>query len=453
MDAESPASGSATATLEGRALALLAVLCVAYFLDAVDVSMINVTLPAIQHAVRLSTATLQWVVSGYVLGFGGFLLVGGRAADLFGRRRVFLVPLGVFVLASVVGGLADSGTLLIVSRFVKGVAASFTAPAGLSIITTSFPEGSVRNRALAAYTATGAAGFTFGLIGGGVLTAVSWRLVFFMPAALAALALAAGTRLVPSDGPRDAARGRLDLPGAISVTGAMLLLVYTLTEAPSKGWGSGRTLVSLLLVAILLIAFVLIEQRQRTPLVPLRLLSPARLRAYFSGMAFVGGWAAAQFIATLYLQDTRGWSALHTAAAFWPCGILGLLVAPWLERLIERLGLQVVLAIGVAMSVATYALMRPIGLGTHYWTGLFPAFALIGIAFGLAYSTVNIAATNGVAGHEQGIASGLLQTAIQFGTALILAIATAVRLASSGHAAGANSTLHGYHAALLVPLA
>jgi MFS family permease len=443
----------ATGKLHGRALALLAVLCAAFFLDALDVSMVNVTLPSIERGLHLSTSSLQWVVSGYVLGFGGFLLIGGRAADLFGRRRIFLIALTVFVVASAVGGVASAGALLITSRFVKGVAAGFTAPAGLSIITTSFPEGAPRNRALAAYTATGSAGFTFGLVAGGLLTQVSWRLVFFVPASIAALTVVAGSRLVPGDDGGRGGKQRLDLPGAISATTAMLLLVYTLTEAPQHGWGSARTLISLLASGILLVAFVLIEQRQPAPLVPLRLLrSASRLRAYAAGMAFVGGWAAAQFIATLYLQDTRGWTALETAAAFWPCGVLGLFIAPRLEGLIRRFGLQVVLAAGLTLAVATYALMLPIGMTTHYWIGLFPSFALIGIAFGLTFSAVNISATNGVEEHEQGIASGMLQTAIQFGTALLVAIATAVNLANTRHHGTARDALQGYHAALLVPL-
>ena len=274
-----------------------------------------------------------------------------------------------------------------------------------------------------------------------------------MPALVGALTLAVGARLIPLD-TQGKKKERLDLPGAISVTGAMLLLVYTLTEAPSQGWASARTLLSLLVVAVLLVAFVLIEQRQRTPLVPLGLLrSATRVRAYFGAMAFVGGWAVAQFIATLYLQELRGWSALATAAAFWPCGTLGLFVAPRLEGLIERFGLQVVLAAGLALSVATYALLLPIGMHTGYWTGLFPSFALIGIAFGLSFSTLNITATNGVAEHEQGIASGLVQTSIQFGTALLLAVATAVDLANTKHGGSPQDLLHGYHVALLVPLA
>jgi MFS family permease len=438
--------------LTRHARVILAVLCAAFFLDALDVSMVNVALPSIGAGLDMSTTDLQWVVSAYVLGFGGFLLVGGRAADLLGRRRVFLLALGVFLVASAVGGVADSGDVLIASRLVKGLAAGFTAPAGLSIITTSFTEGAARNRALAAYTATGSAGFTFGLLAGGLLTEVSWRLVFFVPAAVAAVTLATGSAILPRDEAIAGTRPRLDVPGAVSATAAVLLLVYTLTEAPTRGWGSLRTLLSLVVVAALIVALALIERRQRTPLLPLHLLrSWARVRSYIVAMAFVGGWGSAQFLITLYLQDTRSWSALETAAAFWPCGTLGLFVAPRLAGLVRRFGLLTILAAGLVLTIATYALLLPIGLDTPYWTGLFPSFALIGIAFGLVFSTVNIAATSGVQAEEQGIASGLVQTSIQFGTALLLAVTSAVNLAAGG--SGTSATMSGYRAALVVPLA
>src|SRR5438445_3164184 len=186
-----------TGRLSKRAWGALLVLCGALFLDALDVSMIGVALPSIRTDLHMSTSSLQWVVSAYVLGYGGFLLLGGRAADLLGRRRVFLIALGVFVVASALGGLASDGTLLIVTRFVKGLSAAFTAPAGLSIITTSFEEGPARNKALSVYTATGATGFSLGLVFGGLLTEVSWRLAFLLPAPVALVALVAGLRLVP----------------------------------------------------------------------------------------------------------------------------------------------------------------------------------------------------------------------------------------------------------------
>src|SRR5919197_2126104 len=218
--------------LSRRAWGTLLVLCGALFLDALDVSMIGVALPSIRADLHMTTSSLQWVVSAYVLGYGGFLLLGGRAADLLGRRRVFLIALGVFLVASGLGGLANDGSLLIATRFIKGVSAAFTAPAGLSIITTSFTEGSARTKALAAYTATGATGFSLGLVFGGLLTEIGWRWVFFLPVPVALVTLLAAIRLVPADGrvPR-AARG-FDVAGAVSVTTGMLLLVYTLVEAP-----------------------------------------------------------------------------------------------------------------------------------------------------------------------------------------------------------------------------
>ena len=202
-----PATLGADGRLDRRAWAALLILCGALFLDALDVSMVGVALPSIQADLGMSTSSLQWVVSAYVLGYGGFLLLGGRAADLFGRRRMFLVSLAVFLVASALGGLVDDGSLLIVTRFVKGMSAAFTAPAGLSIITTSFPEGAARNKALAVYTATGATGFSLGLVMGGLLTELGWRWVFFLPVPIAAVLLVGGLKLVPGGPASQRTRG------------------------------------------------------------------------------------------------------------------------------------------------------------------------------------------------------------------------------------------------------
>src|SRR5881409_3386138 len=225
------------AGLSRRAWGALLVLCGALFLDALDVSMIGVALPSIRTDLHLSTSSLQWVVSAYVLGYGGFLLLGGRAADLLGRRRVFLIALGVFIVASALGGIATDGSLLIAMRFVKGVSAAFTAPAGLSIITTSFAEGAARNKALSIYTATGATGFSLGLVFGGALTQLGWRWTFFLPVPVALITLLAATRLVPEGARPFGTRRAFDLAGAISLTVGMLLLVFTVVEAPDHGWG------------------------------------------------------------------------------------------------------------------------------------------------------------------------------------------------------------------------
>src|SRR5690349_22978028 len=224
--------------------AILIVLGGALCLDALDVSMIGVALPSIRSALDLSTSSLQWIVSGYVLGYGGLLLLGGRAADLLGRRRVFLVALAVFAVVSLLGGLASDPGLLIAARFVKGVAAAFTAPASMSLLTTTFPEGPMRNRAFSVYTVFGASGFSLGLVLSGLLTEISWRWTLLVPAPAAALVFACAVWLIPRGEPgQRAPRGqrRFDLPGALTVTAAMLLLVYTVVSAQQQGWGSVRT--------------------------------------------------------------------------------------------------------------------------------------------------------------------------------------------------------------------
>src|SRR5258708_15329 len=239
--------------------------------------MIGVAMPSIRTALHLSTSSLQWVVSAYVLGYGGFLLLGGRAADLFGRRRVFLISLAVIIVASGLGGLTNDGTLLIATRFIKGISAAFTAPAGLSIITTSFAEGPARNKALSVYTATGATGFSLGLVLGGILTEIGWRWVFFLPVPLALIALIATIRLVPEGArPPRSFRG-FDIAGAVTMTSSVLLLVFTLVEAPSVGWTSLRTIASFAGAAVILALFVFQERRNAAPLVRLGILRSGSL--------------------------------------------------------------------------------------------------------------------------------------------------------------------------------
>ncbi len=439
--------------LSARAWGALLVLCSALFLDALDVSMIGVSLPSIREDLDMSTSSLQWVVSAYVLGYGGFLLLGGRAADLLGRRRVFLISLGVFLVASGLGGLASDGTLLVVLRFVKGVAAAFTAPAGLSIITTTFAEGPARNRALSIYTATGATGFSLGLVLGGALTEIGWRWVFFLPVPIALVTLIAATRLLPA-GERPVRSGRgFDVGGAVTVTAAMLLLVYTLVEAPGAGWTSGRTLGSLAVALALLAAFVALEGRRPAPLVRLGILrSGSLVRANVGAMALFGSWVAFQFVLTLYLQQLRGWSALETGLAIFPGGLIVALLAPRLAPLIARFGVMRLIVAGLVSVTAAYALFLPIGLDSAYPAAMLPTVVLGGLGFGLAYGPLNIAATNGIAAHEQGLAGGLLNTSFQFGGALVLAVVTAVNNANGGTGRTPEALLDGFHAAIIVSL-
>jgi EmrB/QacA subfamily drug resistance transporter len=437
--------------LSKAAWGALLVLCGALFLDALDVSMTGVALPSIRSDLGLSTSSLQWVVSAYVLGYGGFLLLGGRAADLLGRRRVFLISLGVFVVASGLGGLANDGALLIATRFIKGVSAGFTAPAGLSIITTNFAEGPARNKALAIYTATGATGFSLGLVFSGLLTEIGWRWVFFFPVPLALITLLAAIRLVPDDGRPARTANRFDLAGALAVTAGMLLLVFTLVEAPEAGWASARTLGSLAAAAAILAGFVEHELRTPAPLVRLGILRSSPLvRANLGAMSLIGGWFGFQFIATLYMQQLRGWSALETGLAIFPGGLMVALLSPNLAPLVARFGPERLIAAGLASTVAAYALFLPIGLDSSYAAAMFPTFLLAGLGFALAYGPLNIAATNGVAPEEQGLAGGLVNTSFQFGGALVLAVVTAVNNANAGPGGSPQALLDGFHAAIIV---
>ena len=435
-----------------REWGVLLVLCAVVFLEGLDVSMMGVALPSIQTDLGMSTSSLQWVVSAYVLGYGGFTLLGGRAADLLGRRRMFLAWLTVFLVFSGLGGLASEGWILIVARFVTGVSAGFLTPAGLSIITTSFAEGRERNKALLVYAGTAAAGFSLGLVVGGMLTEIDWRWVFFAPVLLASVILVAAIRLIPDPGPPERSTHGFDIAGAISVTGAMLLFVFTVVKAPEVAWF--QTLGTLALSGGFLAVFVAVEKRARAPLVRLGILrSGALVRINVSAMLFVGSFAGFQFIAVLYLQQLRGWSALETGFALLVGGLDAMLAPTITPRLVNRFGVSRVILAGSLIAVIGYGLFLPIGHDSSYWTAMFPTMILTGIAFALVYGPITIAATDDIAADEQGLASGLLNTSIQFGTAFGLAVVTGVHLAVAGAGGSPQAMLDGYHAALIVPVA
>ncbi|WP_228831672.1 MFS transporter [Nocardia elegans] len=416
-----------------RLWGMLITLCVVLFLDGLDVSMIGVALPSIGAELDMSTSTLQWLVSGYVLGYGGLLLLGGRTADLLGRRKVFLIALAVFALASLAGGLVSSGPLLILTRFVKGLAAAFTAPTGLSIITTTFAEGPARNKALSIYTVFGAGGYSSGLLFGGLMTGMGWRWTFLLPVPIALAALAAAWVLVPKDEPAE--EGGHDLLGAALSTAAMLLLVYTVVTAPEVGWNSARTVGSFAAVAVLFAAFLAVERRVAHPLVRLGILRKTTLvRASLAIVAVAGSYFSWQFIVTLYLQDTLGWSPLRLALALLPVGLLVALSAVFSDKLVDRFGTGPI--IGVTMTVMAVGYLLFLRLDTHpsYLTMILPAVLLIGIGW-IGFPAINIQATSGIDDDEQGLAAGVLQTARQVGGAVMLAVTTAV-ISSGGHGSG-----------------
>jgi EmrB/QacA subfamily drug resistance transporter len=402
------------------------VVCGVIFLDGLDVSMVGMSLPSIGADLGVSLSSLQWVVTGYVLGYGGLLLLGGRTADLLGRRRVFLIALAVFAAVSMLSSLATNAELLIAARFVKGIAAAFTAPAALSIITTTFHEGPDRNRALSIFTTCAASGFSMGLILGGLLTEVGWRWTFLMPGPVALIVLLFAIKLIPSS-PRDDAAGGYDVPGAVTVTAGMLSLVYAVVGAEAAGWVSVQTIGLFILAVALLTTFIIVERRSKHPLVRLGILrNPSLRRANLGILTVFGAYVAFQLIGTLYLQNLLGWSSFETALGFLPAGLLVATLSPNAGKLADRIGTERMIIGGMALFVLGYALSLRIGPESAYFATVFPTIVLLGLGFAIAFPALNIQATSGVSDHEQGLASGLFNTSNQVGGAIVLAIVTAV---------------------------
>ncbi|MEB3960469.1 MFS transporter [Streptomyces kunmingensis] len=438
----------------GRGWAVLLVLCGTIFLEGSDVAMLAVAVPTIRADLGLTTGTAAWVMSGYVLGYAGFTLLGGRAADLLGRRRMFLTWLGVFLVFSTLGGFATSGWMLVAARFVTGVAAAFMTPAAMSIITTSYPAGPRRDKALLVFAGVGAAGFSLGLVIGGLLTELGWRWVFFAPVFLAAAILLAALRLLPPEVRPGSARRGYDLPGAAAAAAAMLLFAYGIVRLEHGGEGLGLTLGALAAGAALVAVFLLIERRAEVPLVRLGIFRKAAMvRADVCALLFLGAFFGFQFIVTLYLQELRGWSSLQAAIALIAMGCDAVLAPALTPRLVRRYGTGRVILGGFLLAIAAYGLFLPVGLDWSY-AAMFPSLIIAGIAFALAYGPLTIAATDSVDMDEQGLAGGLLYTFTQFGAAVGISAVTAVYgITASGTDGSPAAALDAYRTALAVPVA
>ncbi|NJP94024.1 MFS transporter [Nonomuraea sp. FMUSA5-5] len=433
-----------------RSWGVLIVLCGAIFLEGIDVAMLNVALPSIRADLGLSTGMLSGVVSAYVLGYGGFMLLGGRAADLLGRRRMFLLWLVVFLLFSGLGGFAEEGWVLLVARFVTGVAAAFMTPAGLSLITTNFPEGPQRNRALLIYAGTAAGGFALGLVIGGLLAAMGWRWVFFAPVLLALAILVAAVPLIKDRG--DRAEGSFDVAGAITITGAMILLVYGVVRLEHPSDGPLLTVGAFAAGLALLALFVAVERRSASPLVRLGILRSGPLvRANVMAALLTASFFGFQFLVTLYLQELRGWSTVQTGLALLAAAadvVLAPTLTPWL---VNRYGNAKVVLGGLLSGLLAYALFLGVGLDWTY-AAMLPSMLLIGLMFAFVYGPLTIVATDGIAEHEQGLAGGLINSSFQFGAALGLSMVTAVNVAALGGATDAGAGLEAMRTALVVPV-
>lgn len=429
---------------------LLTVLSGVIFLDALDGSLVAVALPSIGSSLHLPEGQLQWIVSAFVLGYGGFLLLGGRCADVLGRKRVLVWGLVALIVASALGTVATDGTLLIAVRFLKGASAAFTAPAALSILTTSFEEGRRRNRALGIYTAAAACGFTFGLVSGGLLTQLSWRYTFAVAVPIAIVLLLAALRVVHRD---DATRGRVDVGGALTVTPAALLFVHAVVTGPASGWRSAQTLGALALAAALLVAFVVIERTVEQPLVRLGILrSTSLVRANVGALLLFGCATTFNVVRTLYAQNVLGWGPLKTGIVFMAASITTGLVASRVGAIVTRIGATGTTLAGALAMIASYLLFLADGPTTDYPITV-ASLALTGAGFALAYPALNIQALSGVADHEQGLASGLVGSSFQIGGAVVLAVSTAMTLAHTPAHATAAQAVHGLHAGMVVALA
>jgi MFS family permease len=408
-----------------RAGLVLVIVCAVQFLDAMDAASMGPALPKIQHDLGMSPSALQWVVSAYVLGFGGFLLLGGRLADLVHRRRLLVAWLVIFAVASLAGGLATSGPLLVGARLLKGVSAAFTAPAALAILLDTYRDEQERNRALGHYLAIASVGFVLGLVVGGVLASASWRLTLFLPAAIAVV-VAAMAQAVIISGRRDGERIRPDLLGAVTVTAGVLGLVFAVTRAAESGWLSPSTIGPLVGGVALLAGFVLVERVVRAPLIPLGIFARPQLAAANTCMLFQGCYVGFQFVATLYYQNRLGWSPWQAGLAFVIGGLIVGVAARWFAGVVGRRGAWPLATFALGIQAVSY-IWFALGLGhVDVYALLIVQQILGGIGFAAAYPAMNITAVASAAEDEQGLASGIFIAASQIGVGLVVGVTAAV---------------------------
>jgi EmrB/QacA subfamily drug resistance transporter len=447
--------GQATAPGEVRRWRAFSLLAVAYFMTAVDLLVVNVALPTIGVKLHFAESDLQWVVTAYALAFGGFLLLGGRAADLLGRRRVFTAGLALFTAASLGCALATTSTFLIVMRGIQGLGAAAVLPAALSIVMNMFPEGAERNKALGIWGAIGASGATVGVLAGGALTRYAgWPYIFYLNVAVGGAALLMARRVVP-ESRLHGARRRYDPLGAITVTGALVLAVYAISQAPTVGWTAVRTPAVLAAAAALLAAFVVIEARAETPLLPLRLfrlktLAGSNAVGFLLGASFYGYI----FIGTLYMQQVLRYSAMRTGLAWLIVGLTGVAMAGPAQLLVTRTSVRLVMAAGMTLTGTGILWLTQAPAHASFWGNLVGPFILTG-AVTWVFIPVSIGALVGVRERDAGIAAGLIDSSQQLGGAIGIAVASTVAavrsraLLGQGHAV-ADALAGGFHGALWV---
>jgi EmrB/QacA subfamily drug resistance transporter len=443
-----------------RRWSALALIVTAQFMVILDVAIVNVALPSIKSDLHFSEANLQWVISAYAILFGGTLLLGGRLADLLGRRRLFVIGLAVFALSSLLCGLAWSEPSLIAFRGLQGLGGALLAPAALSLLMTTFSEGRDRNVALGIYGAASGSGAAAGVLLGGVLTSyLSWSWIFFVnvPVGIAAIALAP---VLLRESRAELSHRHFDLAGAASVTSSLMLLVYAMTRAATDGWGTPETIGLLVASAVLMAGFIVIELRSKAPLLPLRIFRLRTLVAANVTMTLVGSVIFSEFfLLTLYLQDILHYSAVQSGAAFVAFALSVVVMSNVAQMIVGRFGIRASLTAGLIASAASLAWLTRLPVEGHYFWDLFPAFVLGGAGMGLAFVPITIASLQGVERADAGIASGLINTSRQIGGAIGLAAVSAIAAASTSSYADGHTALsvssppaldHGFRTALYV---
>jgi len=433
----------------------LALLSAVAFLDFIDASIVNIALPDIRTDLHFSVQGLQWVLSGYLLTYGGFMLLGGRAGDLLGRRRVLVAGTTLFAVSSLAGGFAGTAGVLVGARLAQGLGAAMMLPAALSLLTTSFKEGPERNKALGVWGGVAGLASAAGVFLGGVLTeGPGWRWVLYVNPPIAVFLLAAIFWLIPGER-RRAPRANFDIPGTALVTGGMLLLVYALVQAPDQGWGSARTIGELAGAGVMLAAFIINEQRSRNPLVPLSIFRVKGLAAAnVTQLIGVAGFLSMFFFLTLYMQNVLGYSPLQTGGAYLPLTVGVGISAGISSQLLARIGTRPVIVIGALITSGGLYYLSLIPVDGSYLTDLFPGLMIVSLGIGAVFVAVTTAANAGVPADKAGLAAALLNSSQQVGAALGLAIFSAIATSRTNHLLAANTSLpdaltSGFHRALL----
>jgi EmrB/QacA subfamily drug resistance transporter len=405
----------------------LAIVGAAFFMTILDVAIVNVAIPSIQVDLHIKEQTVQWVITAYAITFGGFLLLGGRMADLLGRRRIFVVGLILFTIASLVCGLANSAGVLITFRAVQGIGAAIISPAALSIVTTTFREGAERNKALGIWGALGGSGSAAGVLFGGILTKyLGWEWIFWVNVPVGVIVLLLTFRFVP-ESTADLGHHSFDAAGAVTITSSLAIFVYAISKAPDVGWGSTRTIVLLIASAALFLISIVIEMRSKAPLVPLsifkiRSLLGANVAGFLLGAVIFANF----FVLTLYVQQVLGWSALKTGVTFLATAGTTVIWAGIAQALATRYSPMPVIVIGMLVIAASLVWYTQIPVDGHYWPDLLPAYITFALGLAFAFVPVTIAALAQVSPQEAGLASGLINTNQQIGGAIGVAVASTI---------------------------